>query len=163
MTRTMPPQKPGKSEQTVCTPREFLDAVEKRFGPIRIDLAATAENKVAPIHLGPGSEHGEDALKVRWHHFGSNQYLNPQFDEIDPFAEKCSEEAKYGARILLLTPLSSAGWCMKHIDGKALVQPLSPRLRFVGHTHDYPKDLMLSVFSPFVVPGWAPWRWKGEA
>jgi len=62
MTRTMPAQRPGRSEQTVCTPREFLDAVEKRFGPIRIDLAATAENKVALLHLGPGSPIAEDAL-----------------------------------------------------------------------------------------------------
>ena len=159
----MPAQKPHQSEQTVCTPREFLDAVEKRFGPIRIDLAATAENKVAPIHLGPGSEQGEDALKVHWHHFGSNQWLNPEFGDIDRFAEKCSEEAKYGARILLLTPYAVAGWFQRHILGKALVLPLVPRLRFVGHKADFPKDLQLNVFSPFVAPGWDLWRWKGTA
>ena len=33
-----------KENQIVVTPRPFLDAVEKRFGPIVFDLAATAEN-----------------------------------------------------------------------------------------------------------------------
>jgi hypothetical protein len=35
-------------------------------------------------------------------------------------------------------------------------------LTFVGETHPYLKDLMLSVFSPSVRPGFDCWRWDEE-
>lgn len=163
MTRSMPAQKPGRSEQVVCTPRDFLEAVAKRFGPIRVDLAATAENRVAPIHFGPGSEHGEDSLKVHWHHFGGNLFCNPPFGRIDPWVEKATAEAKYHARVLMLLPASvGSDWFAEHVFGKALVLALRPRITFVNHSAPYPKDTVLVAWGPYVAPGFDLWRWKGE-
>lgn len=41
------------SKQDFGTPKVFLDAVEKRFGPIAIDLAAHSGNKVASRYFAP--------------------------------------------------------------------------------------------------------------
>lgn len=40
----MPAQKPGKSKQDYGTPKDFIDAVAARFGPLVVDLAAHAGN-----------------------------------------------------------------------------------------------------------------------
>ena len=64
--RVMPAQKPHRSVQVVETPWEFIDAVEKRFGKIVFDLAATLDNckvrkpafKKGYYHYGPGSRIG---------------------------------------------------------------------------------------------------------
>ena len=48
----MPAQKPGSSKQDYSTPRAFLDAVEKRFGRIKWDLAAHERNHVCDLWLG---------------------------------------------------------------------------------------------------------------
>jgi len=57
--RLVPAQKPGRSKQDYATPREFLDAVEQKFGPIGWDLAADHVSSVAggfnyfgPDHIG---------------------------------------------------------------------------------------------------------------
>ena len=66
-----------------------------------------------------------------------------------------------GRRILLLTPASvGSRWFADHVWGHALVLALSPRLTFVGETHPYPSDLILSVYDPEMERGFAPWRWR---
>ena len=49
----MPEEKPGRSLSAVGTPPEFLEAVERRFGPIILDLAAHRGNKVAGSYFAP--------------------------------------------------------------------------------------------------------------
>lgn len=53
MTRTMPKQKPYRSEQTVVTPMEFVMAVERKLGlnDSYIDLAATRKHLLALFML----------------------------------------------------------------------------------------------------------------
>lgn len=163
MARTMPQQKPGESEQVVGSPRDFLDAVERRFGPIGLDLAANSDNHVCPLWFGPGSPllGGEDSLapSVSW--AGSPlRWLNPEFGDIEPWAAKCAAERRH-AFIALLTPASiGSDWFRDHLHHKALVLGLSPRMTFVGHDDPYPKDLILSVFGPLVCPGFDVWRWN---
>lgn len=163
MAKVMPRQKPGESQQIVGTPRDFLDAVEERFGPIGIDLAATAENRVCALHLGPGStlQGGKDALapSVSWAG-RSLRWLNPEFKHIDPWAAKCAAE-RHHAFIALLTPASmGANWFAEHVHGKALVLAIRPRLTFVGSSDHYPKDLILSLYGPLVAPGFDLWKWR---
>jgi hypothetical protein len=154
-----------KSRQDFETPAELLDAVARRFGSIRIDLAATAANAKAPWWLGPGSEMAEDALApdVDWNRYFSDgvAWLNPEFGDIEPWAAKCAATTLIGnQRIALLTPASiGSNWFARHVLGCARVFGLSPRLTFVGATSPYPKDCMLSVWgdgrADFDV-----WRWK---
>jgi phage N-6-adenine-methyltransferase len=157
--RSMPVQKPGKSKQDYGTPLEFIRAVEARFGPLVCDLAASAENAKAPLYC----DIERDSLTVSWstEHPTGNLWLNPEFADIDPWAAKCAEEStKRHGLILLLTPASvGSNWFAKHVNRKAMVLGLSPRLQFEGTTAPYPKDLMLSVFG-MGLSGFDCWRWK---
>lgn len=165
MSRRMPRQKPGRSEQTVCTPPEFLAAIRGRFGVIAWDLAATPENRVAPLHLGPGSQHGEDALAVDWALLdcagGQNMFSNPPHGQSRLWVKKAAEmrPALVKPAILLLPASVATNWYAEHVHGKALALPLRPRLTFMGHEHPYPKDLMAAVYGRWVEPGFSPWRW----
>jgi hypothetical protein len=161
---TMPNQKREESKQDYQTPPEFLCAVERDFAvnTWAVDLAATADNRVAVYWCGPGSEE-PDSLAYDWNllsgNFSGNFWLNPPFKDITPWAKKCSEY-KGGGRIFLLVPASvGANWFRDHVHGKAHVIALSPRLTFVGCDGPYPKDLMLAVFGP-VRGGFSTWRWK---
>lgn len=160
---TMPVQKPGKSVQVVGTPRDFLSAVERAFGPMDFDLAATRENSVVggdgDSHFGPGSALANDSLLADWTQVDGNLWLNPEFANISPWAKKCAETPTGNDRtIFLFVPLSSANWACEYVHGKAHVLALNPRITFVGHTQAYPKDMMLAVYGP--PAGFKAWRWK---
>lgn len=89
-------------------------------------------------------------------------WLNPEFNNIAVWAEKCAEEARFmrRGRILLLTPASiGTNWFRDHVEGKAMVEGLSPRLIFKGEKDPYPKDLMLSVYGQ-AHSGFGTWKWK---
>ena len=154
-----PTQKPGRSKQDYGTPWEFVRAVEARFGPIVCDLAASAENTKGPTFY----DQQRDTLTVDWsvEHPTGNLWLNPEFADLDPYAAKCAlESTKRQGLILLLTPASiGANWFARHVNGRAMVLGISPRLQFEGTTAPYPKDLMLSVFG-MGFNGFDCWRWK---
>jgi phage N-6-adenine-methyltransferase len=156
--RKMPAQKPHTSEQAYGTPREFLEAVEKRFGPIVFDLAASASNCVVPDYY----DEETDSLSQLWHqrpHTGGWLWLNPPFGDIPRFAAKCVEEMKLGARILMLTPASvGANWFQDVVAPNAHVVELTARMKFAGAKDLYPKDLALSVFA-FGLTGRSSWKW----
>jgi hypothetical protein len=167
--RKVPKQKPGRSEQTVATPRDFLDAVEKRFGKMTWDLAATSANAITrngnyfgPDHCVTGRR---DALINDWTKRTGNLWLNPEFGDIAPWVKKCAELDLMGrhsgrlARLFLLVPASvGSNWFHEFVFSRALVLFLSPRLTFVGHTQAYPKDLLLACYG--FKPGFEWWRWK---
>jgi phage N-6-adenine-methyltransferase len=150
----------GRSKQDYGTPREFIDAVESRFGKLVHDLACTRENAKAPSgYYWPEI----DSLAQPWRtdHPIGNLWLNPPFENIGVWAAKCATESpgRHGL-ILLLTPASiGANWFAEHVYGKAMVFGLSPRMTFDGATDPYPKDLMLSVFG-MGINGFDVWRWK---
>jgi len=147
----------GDTKQDYETPQEFIDAVEKRFGKLTFDLAATADNaKCSSFYtekddalLMPGRVWPEGLL-----------WLNPPFKVIDPWAAACAASASPRRRILMLTPASiDANWFEKHVHHKAAILGLHPRIQFVGTMTGYPKPLMLSCFG-FGVSGLDFWRWK---
>lgn len=151
----MPAQKPHRSRQDYETPRAFLDAVEKRFGDIRHDLAASAENAVCADYF---DEH-RSAFDHDWSVLRGVLWCNPPFAKIAPWVEKAATEANPQARILMLVPASiGTDWFADHVDGKAIVLGIRPRLTFVGCEDPYPKDLMLLGFG-FGVSGFGTWRW----
>lgn len=153
------------SEQIVGTPPEFVAAIERRFGPIAWDLAALASNRVRQVPwYGPGSPHGENALDplTCWHADlnGGLGFLNPGFANAGKWAERCASESRCGARVALLTPLSSDNWARDFVHGHAQVEGLNPRVKFVGHKTAFPKCLMLSMYGPGFAIGFEIWRWK---
>jgi phage N-6-adenine-methyltransferase len=157
LARKMPVQKPGRSKQDYATPRVFLDAVEKRFGRLEFDLAATAANRVATRYFGPGARDGEDALKRDWPKLG-RLWLNPPFGHIEPWADRCARWKSKGGRIFFLVPASvGSNWYARHVYDKARVIFLNGRLSFDGKD-PYPKDLILACYGER--PGYEVWRWN---
>jgi hypothetical protein len=169
----MPAQKPGKSKQDYRTPPAFLDAVEDRFGDLTWDCAATAENSVVDGGRYFAAEAGIDALTVDWRHYFKRDavlppllWLNPPFGTIAhlwaPLVSRWTTELPW-LRLLFFTPAAlGSEWYRKHVEDKAMVLPLNPRMTFVGESDPYPKDLMLSCFG-FGVAGVRQWRWMPSA
>lgn len=160
------PPAPKKTKQDYGTPWSFIAAVEERFGTIVCDLAAHAGNAKCTTFITPE----EDTFTVAWaQRFPTGVlWLNPEFANIAPYAEKCFEESKtrHGL-ILLLTPASiGTQWYANHVKGKAFTLGLEQRLPFegmpvnvkTGKVDGYPKDLMLSVFG-YGMHGHDTWSW----
>jgi len=170
-TRKPPATKRHRSRQDHPTPQEFLCALEGRFGLIELDLAATPKNAKAPRFITPR----EDSLKQDWTALLDGQlgYLNPPFDPIAKWIEKCVEEAIKGARFVLLTRASvDANWFWKMVP-HCTVYALTPRIKFVGSKQGYPSPLILSAFNCKATPapcvtngrfkGLYRWHWKADA
>lgn len=166
--RKMPKQKPGTSEQTVETPPEFIAAVELMFGHLGWDLAALKSNSKAICYLGP--DHDEcnaqlrDSLQVNWSalcgRHGVN-WLNPPFSHIAPWAAKCAYHAAInGTQVLMLVPASiGSNWYETWVAPNADVYSVG-RMKFVGHDHLYPKDLILAHFWKLGGNKLKRWRWE---
>lgn len=158
--RTGPSVRRHRSNQVVGTPWEFIRAVEARFGPIAFDLACTRENCKAPA----GYYHPEvDALAASWSmdHPEGNLWLNPPFADIAPWAAKCAaaDSLRRGFIFLLVPASVGTEWFARHVNGKAFVLGLSPRITFDGQEDGYPRDLMLAVYG-YGLHGFDTWRWK---
>lgn len=148
----------------MATPPELLAAVRRRFGRLAWDLAANGDNSVTGKnrYFGPGAEF-PDALKIRWPNLSDWCWLNPPYATIAPWAEKCAAESARGCRVLLLVPAAvGADWFNEHVRRYAYVLELTPRVRFVGHEHAYPKDLILCAYCPERLVGRASWRWDDK-
>jgi len=130
--RTMPEQKPGKSKQDYATPWSFIRALERRFGKIELDLAATKDNAKAPLWITPE----QDSLSQDWDMTGGAcaklAFLNPPFNACADFARKCARAERLP--ILFLVPASvGSEWWAREVDGKAdLVLFVRPRIEFEG-------------------------------
>jgi len=75
--------------QNIRTPRDVLDAVERRFGRITIDLAAeNREASVCDLFIDEAQDSLSDATV--WPTAGV-LWLNPPFKKIDPWASKCHQ------------------------------------------------------------------------
>jgi len=155
-----PTIKRHRSWQDYETSKEFISAVEKRFGALRWDLAARADNAKAPAYLH--CSNGHDSLKVEWHGLQGNLWLNPPYNDMEPWAKKCAEEGEKGAKILLLVPASvDSNWWSDYVHKQAMVLFLHPRLSFDGK-NPYPKPLALCCYR-LRSPEWDwydRWVWK---
>lgn len=157
------PRNKNETEQSVGTPWEFIDAVEKRFGPLIYDLAADANNSKVREEFGGYFDEDADSLKQPWAQLlpQGNLWLNPPFKDIAPWAEKCALESRTRHGLILLLVPASIGsvWYSQHVLGQSVVLGLSPRMTFIGHDKPYPKDLMLCVYGYGLV-GHTSWRWR---
>lgn len=160
MSRTMPRQRPGKSEQTVETPPEFLAAVLQKLDieEFAIDLAATRENSKGRQFVA-GADPSRPATNwTRSIPIGEYAWLNPPYSDIRPWVQKAYECQR---PVVVLVPASvGSNWWRDWVHEKALVLFLNGRIQFVGHTAGYPKDLALLLYGTGIEPGYDIWRWK---
>lgn len=163
-----PTIKRGKSSGDIWTPRIFIDAVVKRFGPIAIDLAASGpQSAKAPVWITPE----QDSLKQNWTAMldGGLGWDNCPYGNIAPWAKYHAEQRQRGAETLLLVPASvGANWYWDHVEPFADVYSVG-RMVFDNCfdkkgelvTTAYPKDLILCHYC--VDSGRSRmqrWRWK---
>ena len=153
----MPRQKPHESRQDLETPNEVIEAIEARFGPLTLDLAATAETAKAPFYFGPE----QDSLAQDWHKYEGWLWLNPPYGrEIGIWANKCAVEQLLGATILFLVPASVGSvWYVEKVRSFSHQIFLRPRIKFVGEAQGYPKDHMLCVYA-YGLTGDSTWQWR---
>lgn len=158
----------GQSSGDIWTPQAFIDAVEKRFGFLKWDLAATAINHKAPGYLTPEM----DAFKFDWAKIakGGLCWLNPPFAKIEPWARKCAAEKEQGAEILLLVPRSGANWYWNWVEpyadvfdvGRMVFDNCFDREGKLVRTN-YPKDLILAHYCEGSPHGKERrWRWQDD-
>lgn len=158
-TKKVPMPERNESKQDYRTPDNFIVPVQRRFGVLTVDLAATREDAQARAFVTPE----EDSLSIDWveRFEGENCWLNPPYSHIAPWAAKCADfaaRAKTG-RILFLVPASvGANWYRDHVYNKAHVIALNGRITFVGMTTPYPKDCILCVFGAGIF-GFEVWNW----
>jgi hypothetical protein len=169
------------SEQVVSTPWEFIRAVERKFGPLVVDLAATAQNAKAPRFITPEI----DTFTQGWTEWlnGGLGWLNPEFDPMVKWVSYCAKQQQRGAEFLVLGPASiSTNWFWDHVKPYATVISITPRIPFEG-SHNvyppshprkgerkcselcvgccpYPKDLMLSHYCANPNHELQRWKWK---
>ena len=142
------------TEQVFGTPTEFILAVQRKYGPISFDLAASEEAHVHPQYY----TEQDDSLDPQtiWPDTppGCWNWLNPPFSKIAPWMERSKKDAGKGKQIMALVPASvGSKWFSYYVDGAARVKFLRPRSTFIGHTQSFPKDLMLCLFTPAYVTG----------
>jgi DNA (cytosine-5)-methyltransferase 1 len=161
MSKSMPAQRPGTSKQDVRTPKAFLDAVKLRLGidAFTVDLAASRSNTVAKQFYSERS----NALVQPWTLDGQFHWLNPPYADIKPWVKKAYEEMQLGARTAMLLPAGvGSNWWRDFVHGNARVLLLNGRITFVGHETGYPKDLVLLIYEPGVIPAYETWTWANE-
>lgn len=160
MAKSMPVQKPGRSEQAVCTPIVFLQAVKLRLGidAFTCDLAASRENTVATKFYSKRV----NSLEQPWN-LGGYNWLNPEYKDITPWVKKAWDESRHCAQTAVLVPASvGANWFRDYVHQKADVLFLNGRLTFIGHTQPYPKDLVLLLYSRKNFFSYDVWTWADE-
>jgi phage N-6-adenine-methyltransferase len=159
MARNSAPQS-TVSEQCVQTPDNFMSVIRAVYGDIAMDLAANHENRQAYAYIPKEV----DALKQSWASINNSQnrwlWCNPPFENIFPWVKKAAEESLFGARILMLLPASvGTVWYGKYVMNIAYEVYLRQRIKFVGHTNTYPKDLMLLIYDRRFGAGRKQWPW----
>ena len=116
-----------KSIQERGTPRDFIEAVEFRFGKITVDLAANKKNAVVPLWFGPGSQVEKDSLLADWSMLTGTLWLNPPFGTIAPWAAKLARECKSrsGFTPLLVPAAVGSNWFQQHVVPNSVVLELT--------------------------------------
>lgn len=130
----------GPQKQDYKTPQWFVDDACRHFFGHRatIDLAATAENKKAPVYL-------DDFSKAPTTVVGSDLWwLNPPFKKMREWAPMIRSLRADG---LILIPADvTTAYFRQHLYPYCSVHFLGKRLKFVGQENGFDRALMLLVF-----------------
>ena len=166
----------AESSGDIWTPWEFIRAVEHRFGPIAVDLAASGpQSAKAARWITPE----EDSLKQDWAAIlnGGLGWDNCSYSNIAPWAKYHQQQWEMGARTLLLVPASvGSNWYWRHVEPSAEVYSVGRMVfdncfdRKTGQLVStvYPKDLILCHYdAENAARSYYPrqmrrWDWKAE-
>lgn len=148
----------GNSKQDYATPPCFMNPVVERWGHMDFDLAASPENAKAPNWFSIV----QNSLERDWTTLAvGNLWLNPPFDDIAPWAEKCTTISRRHSLFFLVPASVGANWFQRFVHRKAMVYFLNGRIPFDPNNPKwgYPKDCILAVYSAGS-HGYETWKWK---
>jgi phage N-6-adenine-methyltransferase len=136
----------SSQKQDWGTPVHLFAALDKKYGPFKLDAAASPLNAKVSNYF----TEAQDALKLDWAPYGK-VWLNPPYKGISKWIEKCVEESKKGAFIVVLMPArTDTRYFHDHIYNKKYVDVvfLKGRIRFAGAPASAPFPSMLAIFKP---------------
>lgn len=164
------------SKQDYQTPKEFVKAIEQRFGKISLDLAARSYNKVCERYLAPctGPEgplpfdreaYGIDSFDHNWaelyEKLGGIFWDNCEFNDIGRWSNRHKEMAVKGCNSLLLIPYGTTKAFMANVLGSADIYFLEGRLAFIPG-ESFPKDCVVAHYYPGCDGNVFFWDWKRD-
>jgi hypothetical protein len=139
---------------------ELIAAVERKFGALTIDLAATARDTKAPNFITP--DENSLSSKVDWGmRIGSGiGWLNPPPGDLAPWSAKAAYTARYhGSRILMIAQAAiDAPWWWRDVWNvpSASIHVLTPRVSYDG----LPLPVVVVAYNFDYFASFAPWEWQ---
>ena len=124
-----------------ATPQDFFNALKQEFN-FTLDPCALPINAKCSKFYTPE----QNGLKQDW----SNEtvFCNPPYSNLKEWVEKASNEAKRGAKTVMLIPArTDTKWFHEHIYNKHEVRFIKGRLKFGDSKNSAPFPSMLVVFS----------------
>jgi len=167
---TVPQQRPHRSKQDYATPMIFINAVKSLLSIDRFafDFAADLSNHKASRYWMITNDALSQPPAAWKRQCGSDWgWLNPPYASIGPWAKKCLEASRQGAKIAFLVPASvGSNWFRDYIHGAYGVRVLflNGRIPFIPDKPNwlYPKDCMLVLFGDEDAPPYSSdiWTWR---
>lgn len=96
------------------TPKDLIAWLVSRYGEYQLDAAAEEENKVCDKFFSEKTN-----CLTRWWGKGRHIWLNPPYDNIDPFVQKAIEQTQDGNQIDILLPADNSTAWFKEISDAA--------------------------------------------
>ena len=159
----------GNSRQNYETPRDLISAIEIRFGErFEWDLAATPGTQKAPRFIAPPGTRDHagpvDAFSdLAFVNVRGLCWLNPPFDALPKWSALAARVACRERRVVFLAPAAvSTNWFAENVWPHARVLAIRPRVKFVGESNGFPKDLMLALYGFGIMGAFDTWRWDGK-
>lgn len=124
--------KNGAERQDLATPRWFFQRVAEaygRYGTFVLDVCAKKNSAVTDRYF----TRRQDGLKQDWaRREGELNWCNPPFGQVNAWLTKAFEEAKQGARTVMLLPFRdpAARWFYRWAPFAQRITVLVPRLQY---------------------------------
>lgn len=150
------------SKQNYGTPRPLFHAIQNHF-QCTVDLAADESNHKCDVWFGLGGRI-RDAFAARWEDWaceGKWLWLNPPYNDIEPWYARCHAVSSKKCGIVSLVPMDTAGW-FDHVPGNAGIWHLKGRVHFDGAEQSGSKDSALHIWHPDYVGQFRVWDWKRD-
>lgn len=136
----------SSAKQDWGTPVHLFAALDKKYGPFMLDACASRSNAKVATYF----DETQDGLKQNWAPYGK-VFCNPPYKHVAKWVEKCVEESRKGAYIVLLIPArTDTKYFHEHLYNKRYVELvfLKGRIKFQGAAHCAPFPSLLAIFKP---------------
>jgi phage N-6-adenine-methyltransferase len=128
------------------TPWELFNELDRKHGPITLDVCATAEKAKCAAFYSPA----DDGLAQPW---TGTCWMNPPFSAIADWVAQADEAAKAGATVVCLLPVrTDTRWWHAHVAHHE-IEFRKGRVKFAGAKSGAPFPSAVVVMRPPPAPG----------